>query len=455
MLNGKPLIEMDRRNVVFSLVQDRSKIQTFTPTIFKMSAQQQQLQQQQPTAEKSVQTQDMSNTTTVMLTNNSLAHMNSENTATEVAKTLVSLASGQQPLINTNKAPTIVNVPKPNSLPILSLADYTTHRGVPTATALATQAKISPVKHEKMITGVNGDDDDDDQSMSTDEYESTRTDPSSLSQTSNKSSRHKIARNNSTSKFNKSTVNEIIQYGPIAVKPRKGSAPTLASGRKSKDEPLPPDEDLKRMQRRDRNKQAAAKCRRKRNELREELEKRETLLTEEQKNLERAVQILTQKKAELQSLIERQAIAKKLRLPVGSNNVNLLAQTKNDVKQNPNHLLLDAHGNPKRVMINIANPQDLFNSQPMSRVTSFLTNPTTTNDNSSTSSSTTVPMITIHIIPEMSQALLGTMTVDKTKLAEILQQTNGTSSTTTITSMTNSISDSLISNSDSTANSSS
>lgn len=106
-------------------------------------------------------------------------------------------------------------------------------------------------------------------------------------------------------------------------------------------------------------------------------------------------------------------------------------------------------------MINIANPQDLFNSQPMSRVTSFLTNPTTTNDNSSTSSSTTVPMITIHIIPEMSQALLGTMTVDKTKLAEILQQTNGTSSTTTITSMTNSISDSLISNSDSTANSSS
>lgn len=209
------------------------------------------------------------------------------------------------------------------------------------------------------------------------------------------------------------------------------------------------------MQRRDRNKQAAAKCRRKRNELREELEKRETVLTEEQKNLERAVQILTQKKAELQSLIERQAIAKKLRLPVGSNNVNLLAQTKNDVKQNPNHLLLDAHGNPKRVMINIANPQDLFNSQPMSRVTSFLTNPTTTNDNSSTSSSTTVPMITIHIIPEMSQALLGTMTVDKTKLAEILQQTNGTSSTTTITSMTNSISDSLISNSDSTANSSS
>jgi hypothetical protein len=36
---------------------------------------------------------------------------------------------------------------------------------------------------------------------------------------------------------------------------------------------LPPDEDVKRRQRRDRNKQAAAKCRRKRNDLREELEK--------------------------------------------------------------------------------------------------------------------------------------------------------------------------------------
>jgi hypothetical protein len=36
---------------------------------------------------------------------------------------------------------------------------------------------------------------------------------------------------------------------------------------------LPPDEDVKRKQRRDRNKQAAAKCRRKRNDLRETLEK--------------------------------------------------------------------------------------------------------------------------------------------------------------------------------------
>lgn len=48
--------------------------------------------QQQPTAEKSVQTQDSSGSTvaTVFLTNNP------ENATTEVANTLVSMATGQQ-----------------------------------------------------------------------------------------------------------------------------------------------------------------------------------------------------------------------------------------------------------------------------------------------------------------------------------------------------------------------
>jgi ribonucleotide monophosphatase NagD (HAD superfamily) len=46
--------------------------------------------QQQQTAEKSVQTQDLSGSTTVLLTNNP------ENTATEVANTLVSMATGRQ-----------------------------------------------------------------------------------------------------------------------------------------------------------------------------------------------------------------------------------------------------------------------------------------------------------------------------------------------------------------------
>jgi hypothetical protein len=55
-----------------------------------------QLQQQQQTAEKSVQTLDASNATTILLSNNSVTHLHAENTATEVANTLVSMATGQQ-----------------------------------------------------------------------------------------------------------------------------------------------------------------------------------------------------------------------------------------------------------------------------------------------------------------------------------------------------------------------
>lgn len=51
---------------------------------------------QQPTAEKSVQTQELTGPTTVYLTNNPLTHLHTENTATEVANTLVSMATGRQ-----------------------------------------------------------------------------------------------------------------------------------------------------------------------------------------------------------------------------------------------------------------------------------------------------------------------------------------------------------------------
>lgn len=46
-------------------------------------------------------------------------------------------------------------------------------------------------------------------------------------------------------------------------------------------------------------------------------------------------------------------------------------------------------------------------------------------------------MITIHIIPEVAQALLGSTSVDKTKLAELLQQTNTINLTTTSTTNNN------------------
>jgi hypothetical protein len=89
--------------------------------------------------------------------------------------------------------------------------------------ALANQAKLTPTKHDSML---EGDDDDDDTSMSTDEYKSPR-----------KSARGKSNKSNS-SKQTKQQIADAIQYGPIVVKPRKNVAPTLANGRKSKDEPV-------------------------------------------------------------------------------------------------------------------------------------------------------------------------------------------------------------------------
>ena len=51
-----------------------------------------------------------------------------------------------------------------------------------------------------------------------------------------------------------------------------------------------------------------------------------------------------------------------------------------------------------------------------------LTRGTSTTDTPSSSSQ--VPMITIHILPEVAQALLGSTSVDKAKLAELIQQAN-------------------------------
>jgi hypothetical protein len=119
--------------------------------------------------------------------------------------------------------------PSSSSLPILSLADYTTSRGVPTAAALANQAKIIPRKQESTIEN-----NDDDISMSIDDYNPTRNDLNSAV----KSQRGKKSKLTSTSKNKNVQSVEPIQYGPILVKPRKRIAPTLSSGRKSKDEPV-------------------------------------------------------------------------------------------------------------------------------------------------------------------------------------------------------------------------
>ena len=97
--------------------------------------------------------------------------------------------------------------------------------------ALANQAKITPTKHNEILQT----DQDDDTSMSTDEYSQTRTDGKSRT---TKSTRGKLNKNMSGTKSNRQGIIEPIQYGPIVVKPRKSIAPTLANGRKSKDEPV-------------------------------------------------------------------------------------------------------------------------------------------------------------------------------------------------------------------------
>lgn len=130
----------------------------------------------------------------------------------------------------------MISVPTPTTLPILALADYTTAHGVPTAMALASQAKISPVKHEEIIDAA----DDDNNSMSTDEYNPTRTELNASTKTRTKSTRMKSGKSNSSSSKSSAqqAAADAIQYGPLLVKPRKSVAPTLANGRRSKDAPV-------------------------------------------------------------------------------------------------------------------------------------------------------------------------------------------------------------------------
>ncbi|UJR15951.1 hypothetical protein I4U23_002871 [Adineta vaga] len=417
MINDKTLITMDGRNVVFSVVQDRSKIQTLTPTLFKMSTQQ---QQQQPTAEKSVQTQDSSGSTTLLVTNNPVTHIHTENTTAEVANTLVSMATGRQ-RATTVKQINVISVPNQTNLPILTLADYTTARGVPTAMALANQAKLTPTQNDGMLDGDEMNNDE--ASMSTDDYNQSQNELKSPT----KSRRGK---SNRLSKLQQQQSAEAIQYGPIVVKPRKSVAPTLANGRKSKDQPLPPEEEMKRKERRDRNKQAAAKCRRNRNNLREELEAAEQDLFNEQQNLERTVQTLNDKKNQLEMMLHRHPCSKRARLPISTTTSATLNMAKPEFKTYSTGTLLDSNnnGNNKRVTINFTNAQDLLAVAPLTRITPTLT----TTDGSSSN----VPMITIHIIPEVAQALLGSTSVDRAKLVELLQQANANNSSSTTSDST-------------------
>lgn len=94
--------------------------------------------------------------------------------------------------------------------------------------------------------------------------------------------------------------------------------------------------------------------------------------------------------------------------------------------------LLDPVNNPmnaKRVTINFANQQDLLAVASGSRVTS-----------ANEVQMSTTPMITIHILPEVAQALLNSTSVDRTKLVELLQQASANNPSQSSTVMMNNIS---------------
>ena len=134
---------------------------------------------------------------------------------------------------------------------------------------------------------------------------------------------------------------------------------------------------------------------------------------EQQQALEHTVETLADQKSQLEMILHRHPCTKKIRLPV-TTATNMLHISKPEIKSYPATAILDSNNNGKRVTINFTNAQDLLAVAPLTRITPTLT----TTDGSSSG----VPMITIHIIPEVAQALLGSTSVDKAKLAELLQQ---------------------------------
>lgn len=84
---------------------------------------------------------------------------------------------------------------------------------------------------------------------------------------------------------------------------RSRPAPTLATGRRPRNLELPPDEARKREDRRERNKQAAARCRRRREELAETLSLKTSQLNKEQDNLKRNYDELLKEKSRWQKML--------------------------------------------------------------------------------------------------------------------------------------------------------
>jgi hypothetical protein len=98
--------------------------------------------------------------------------------------------------------------------------------------------------------------------------------------------------------------NEIIEFGPIKVKPRKKPAPTLATGRRSKYEMLSPEEEHKRDVRRARNRAAAERVRINRLNVEQELHGQINALEDREHKLLAHVQMLRNQKLTLETRLQ-------------------------------------------------------------------------------------------------------------------------------------------------------
>ena len=97
--------------------------------------------------------------------------------------------------------------------------------------------------------------------------------------------------------------NDIIEFGPIKVKPRKRPAPTLATGRRSKYEVLTAEEEHKRHVRRARNRAAAERVRISRLAIEQQLQDQIDLLEQQSETLASEVQTLQNQKLHLETRV--------------------------------------------------------------------------------------------------------------------------------------------------------
>lgn len=142
-----------------------------------------------------------------------------------------------------------------------------------------------------------------------------------------------------------------------------------------------------------------------------------------------SVQSLADHKNQLEHLLHRHPCTRKSSLPITTMN-----NGKIDLKTMPTtSAFTDGTTNPintKRVTINFSNPNDLLAvAAPLARSNSI-------GGETVVGTTSNVPMITIHIVPEIAQALLGSTSLDRTKLIELLQQATATATTTSNTSST-------------------